>query len=91
MARVHPCRFNEEEARMLYRCFLCASETTEPLLEVNMATKPTPVKPTVHEAKAVVCQCCRFHSNHPSTCSFFAKFVGRKMDATKCEGFKRKA
>ena len=46
-------------------------------------------KLTVWESKAVVCQCCRFHINNPSTCSAFNKSVGRKQDASQCDKFKR--
>ena len=55
-------------------------------------TKPdvaeTP-KQTVWESKVVVCQCCRSHSNKPSTCSAYNKSVGRKQDATDCKKYKR--
>jgi len=52
-------------------------------------SKPEVQRPTVWETKAVVCQCCRFHDNKPSTCSAYNKTVGRKQDASKCKKFKR--
>lgn len=57
-----------------------------------MATKsdPVPKVATVWETNAVVCQCCRYHRNKPSHCDAYDKSVGRKMDASKCEKFKRR-
>jgi hypothetical protein len=43
---------------------------------------------TVWDNKSIVCQCCKFHYNKPSTCSKFNKSVGRKEDASSCKDFK---
>ncbi len=76
---------------MFYKCDVCFSISPNPLKEDFMAkNEPVKSKPTVWESKAVVCQCCRSHSNKPSTCSEFGKSVGRKQDATKCDEFNRK-
>lgn len=51
--------------------------------------QPENLVQTVWESKATVCQCCRFHSNKPSTCSAYDKSVGRKQNANDCKKFKR--
>lgn len=55
-----------------------------------MAEKSDPKpKLTVWQSKAVVCQCCKFHSNKPSTCLSKDLTVPRKEKG--CELFERRS
>ena len=38
----------------------------------------------------VICQNCKRHTNSPSYCAVFNKFVARKFDASDCINFKNK-
>jgi len=73
-----------------YHCPICGSLTANPIIGDLMAKKSeeTPVKDTVWESKAVVCQCCFFHDNKPSTCRLRKLPVGRKEKG--CEFFDRR-
>jgi len=76
---------------MVYRCNECGSTTHKPFTRRDLMSKADPVVvKTVWETKAVVCQCCKFHSNKPSTCNSYGKSVGRKQDASECERFARR-
>ncbi len=87
-----------EDDILFYKCIVCSSVMSARLtlnLEVDYMAKkseaPEVPKPTVWESNAVVCQCCKFHSNKPSTCNAYKKSVGRKQDATDCKKYKRRA
>lgn len=78
-----------DEGVTFYHCPECFSTMSNPLKEDFMAKEePEVQKPTVWESKAVVCQCCQFHSNNPSTCNSTGEKVGRKTKG--CDTFKRK-